>query len=83
MNLAGTETLIDAMKASFAAALRVPDGVGAPVALLWTDADGQWKPLIPLLQSNAKSIVSARFLRTGRTSRPGHLAEMHRRQDIA
>ena len=50
MNVAGTETLIDAMKASFAAALRVPDGVDAPVALLWTDADGQWKPLLPVLQ---------------------------------
>ena len=43
-------TLVDAMKASFAAALRAPDGVTAPVALLWTDTDGQWKPLLPTLQ---------------------------------
>lgn len=50
MNADQAETLIDAMKASFAAALRSPDGVGAPVALLWTDADGQWKPLLPALQ---------------------------------
>ena len=31
-------------------ALRTPDGVSTPVALLWTDADGQWKPLLPALQ---------------------------------
>ena len=50
MNAAHIETLIDAMKASFAAALQTPDGVGAPTALLWTDAYGQWKPLLPVLQ---------------------------------
>ena len=50
MNAAQTETFIDAMKASFAAALRTPDGVSAPVALLWTDPDGQWRPLLPALQ---------------------------------
>lgn len=49
MNPADAETLIDAMKASFAAALRTLDGVAAPAALLWTDADGQWKPLLPAL----------------------------------
>src|SRR3972149_1027001 len=33
------------------AALRVPEGVAEPVALLWTDADGQWRPLITALQN--------------------------------
>ncbi|PKO87720.1 MAG: BREX-1 system phosphatase PglZ type B [Betaproteobacteria bacterium HGW-Betaproteobacteria-10] len=32
-----------------AAALRSPDGVAEPAALLWTDADGQWRPLIQTL----------------------------------
>ena len=50
MSISQAETLIDAMKVSFAAALRAPDGVGAPVVLLWTDADAQWKPLLPALQ---------------------------------
>ena len=50
MNSAKAETLIDALKLSFTAAIRAPDGVGAPVALLWTDADAQWKPLLPALQ---------------------------------
>lgn len=50
MNPAQAETLADAIKGSFAAALRTPDGVSTPVALLWTDADGQWKPLLPALQ---------------------------------
>jgi hypothetical protein len=44
------KTLLDALQASMAAALRSPDGVAEPVALLWTDADGQWRPLIPTLQ---------------------------------
>lgn len=43
-------TLVDAMDASLKQALRTPDGVVPPAALLWTDADGQWAPLIPALQ---------------------------------
>ena len=43
-------TLVDAMDASLKQALRTPDGVAPPAALLWTDADGQWAPLIPALQ---------------------------------
>ena len=42
-------TLLDAMQASMAAALRAPDGVAEPAALLWTDADGQWRPLVQTL----------------------------------
>lgn len=44
-------TLIDAIDASLRQALRTPDGVAPPAALLWTDADGQWAPLIPTLQT--------------------------------
>lgn len=44
------ETIIDAMKTSMEAALHAPEGVAEPVALLWTDMDGQWRPLIPALQ---------------------------------
>jgi len=44
-------TLLDALADSFAASLRSPEGVAEPVALLWTDADGQWLPLIPALQA--------------------------------
>ena len=43
------KTLLDALQASMAAALRAPDGVSEPAALLWTDADGQWRPLIQTL----------------------------------
>ncbi len=50
MNVTQAETLIDALKVSFTAAMRAPDGVGTPVALLWTDTDAQWKPLLPALQ---------------------------------
>jgi len=43
-------SLGDALLASLAAATRSPEGVADPVALLWTDADGQWRPLFPALQ---------------------------------
>lgn len=51
LNLAkNRETLVDAVKVSVEASLRVPEGVAAPVALLWTDADGQWRPIVHELQ---------------------------------
>ena len=34
-------TLVDAVDASIKQALRTPDGVAPPMALLWTDTDGQ------------------------------------------
>ena len=43
-------TPLDALNASLAAATRSPEGVADPVALLWTDADSQWRPLLPALQ---------------------------------
>ena len=49
MTLPAPKTLIVALQESFSAALRSPDGTAAPVALLWTDADGQWRPLIATL----------------------------------
>ena len=42
-------TLIDAIRESMAPSLRGPDGAEPPAALLWTDPDGQWRPLIPAL----------------------------------
>jgi hypothetical protein len=44
-------TLLDALLESLELAPRSPEGVATPVALLWTDADGQWYPLIPALRS--------------------------------
>lgn len=42
--------MLDAISASLAVATRSPEGVADPVALLWTDAEGQWRPLLPALQ---------------------------------
>lgn len=50
MSESAPRTLIDAIDVSLRQALRTPDGVAPPTALLWTDADGQWAPLIPTLQ---------------------------------
>lgn len=46
---AGVQVMLDAVRESLAAMLHSPDGVASPVAVLWTDADGQWQSLIPLL----------------------------------
>jgi hypothetical protein len=42
--------LIEALIASFKASLGSPDGTAPPVALLWTDPDAQWRPIIPSLR---------------------------------
>lgn len=49
MTVPAPKTLLDALQSSMAASLRAPDGVAEPAALLWTDADGQWGPLISFL----------------------------------
>lgn len=43
-------TIVDVLTASFREALRTPDGMAEPVALLWTDEDGQWRELVPRLR---------------------------------
>ena len=43
--------LIDRLIASFRAVMLAPDGVASPVAILWTDADGQWLPVLPALRA--------------------------------
>jgi hypothetical protein len=48
--------LLDALGNSFAASLRAPDGVAVPAALLWTDGDSQWKPLIPAMKQAVRQL---------------------------
>lgn len=43
-------TLLDAILASLEFARRSPDGVAPPAAMLWTDAGGQWRSLLPALR---------------------------------
>ena len=43
--------LLDALVASLRAAMLAPDGIAAPAAILWTDADGQWLPLLAALRT--------------------------------
>lgn len=42
--------LLEALEASFNEALRSPEGMVEPVALLWIDSERQWAPLIPRLR---------------------------------
>ncbi len=58
MNATYAETLIEALHVSLTAAIRTPDGVEEPVALLWTDADGQWKPLLSALHKALPQLFS-------------------------
>jgi hypothetical protein len=50
--------LVDALLASFNEALRTPDGVAPPVALLWTDADSQWQELVTALRGAISHLYS-------------------------
>src|SRR5947209_18149546 len=63
-----TITLLDALRDSFERSLRVPEGTADPVALLWTDADGQWQSLIPKLRPSFPELYSlGHFDRSTRT----------------
>jgi hypothetical protein len=42
--------LLERLRESFAKTLRVPEGQAAPVAIVWTDATGEWSSLAPLLR---------------------------------
>ena len=43
--------LLEALRDSFSAWVRPPEGWSAPVALLWTDAEGEWLPALPALRA--------------------------------
>ena len=45
-------TLAEALWNSLSAAAVSPEGVAAPVAILWTDPDGQWRPLVDELKKS-------------------------------
>ncbi len=50
--------LLEALTESFRAALRPSSNEATPVALLWTDADGQWLPLLPSLRTILPSLYT-------------------------
>ncbi len=51
-------TMLDAILASLEyAAKHNPGDVAKPAAILWTDADAQWQPLIPLLQTKIPHLL--------------------------
>ncbi len=43
------KTLVEALKRSFDAAIRSPEGVVEPAALIWTDPEREWQSLMPAL----------------------------------
>lgn len=43
--------LFDKLSGSFEAALRSGEGIAEPVALIWTDNDGEWRELFPVLRA--------------------------------
>jgi len=51
-------TLIDALRFSFERSLRTAEGTVEPVALLWTDPEGEWRELIPKLRTTLKELYT-------------------------
>ncbi len=52
-------TLLEAIEESLAAAGRFNrDDATAPVAILWTDGDGQWRPIVDLLRSRRAELLT-------------------------
>ena len=54
----GPTTLLEALELSREAAARHAPGEVPPVAILWTDADGEWLPLIPLLRERWPGLLT-------------------------
>jgi hypothetical protein len=50
--------LAEALAASFDEALRTPEGTETPVALLWTDPDGQWSGIVSDLRKAIPQICT-------------------------
>ncbi|HRG56356.1 MAG TPA: hypothetical protein PLG56_09970, partial [Lacunisphaera sp.] len=51
-------TLAEALWNSLSAAATSPEGVVAPVAILWTDPDGQWRPLVEEIRPSLPELYS-------------------------
>jgi hypothetical protein len=52
-------TLLDAVEESLAAAGRFNrDDAAAPMAILWTDGDGQWRPIVDLLRPRRTELLT-------------------------
>ena len=62
-------TLAEALWNSLSAAATSPEGVVAPVAILWTDPDGQWRPLVEEIRPSLPELYSLGDY--ARTSAPG------------
>lgn len=54
----GPTTLLEALELSRDGAARHAPGEVPPIAILWTDADGEWLPLIPLLRERWPGLLT-------------------------
>ena len=54
----GPTTLLEALERSREAAARHAPGEVPPVAILWTDLNGEWLPLIPLLRQRWPELLT-------------------------
>ncbi len=51
-------TLLESIDHALLAAQRSGDGVATPAAVLWPDPDGQWQPLLPMLQKTLPALYA-------------------------
>ena len=52
------ESLVEGLVASFGRALHIPEGTAAPVAILWTDQDGAWRPVVSRLRTELPQLFT-------------------------
>src|SRR4051794_10196301 len=57
--ISSVSTLLQALRESLAQAVRFdPGDVVAPAAVLWTDADGQWRPVVDQLRAMMPELLT-------------------------
>ena len=69
--------LLDRIRESLAKVLRVPEGQAPPVAIVWTDATGEWLSLAPMMRELDPGVLHAGSFSSKRADRAGDLAQVH------
>jgi hypothetical protein len=62
--------LLDRLRESLAKTLRVQEGQAAPIAIVWTDATGEWLPLAPMLRALLPEFFTLGEYRPGEKTGP-------------
>ena len=75
------ESLVEGLIASFERTLHTPEGTVPPVAVLWTDQEGAWRPVVSRLRTELPYLFTLGDYNPANTDRTNDLAQVHRGQD--